>query len=103
MEGMRTRRNLVGIAELIVRIVELVNRFMVTIRDDSGFTLVRVMIRALLGMVFGLDELRNVLGNGVQVFFLQRACTFGAVLTAAGVRLWGVVSLVVMRLYMSST
>lgn len=71
VEGMRARRNLVGITELIVRIVELVNRFMVTIRDDSGFTLVRVVICALLGMVFGLDELRNVLGNGVQVFFLQ--------------------------------
>lgn len=84
---MRTRRNFVGVPELVVRIVEFVNRLMMTICEDRRFTLVRVVIGALLGVVFGLDKLRNVFRDRIKVLLLQRACTSRAVLTATGVRL----------------
>jgi len=70
MKGMRTRGNLVGIAELIVRIVKFVNGFVVTICEDCGFTLMRVMVRSMLGVIFGMNELGNIFGDRVQRFLL---------------------------------
>lgn len=40
VKGVRTRRNFVGITELIVRIVEFVNGLVVTVGEDCRFTLV---------------------------------------------------------------
>lgn len=54
MKGVGPRGDLVGVAELIVGIVEFVYGFVVTICEDGGFALMRIVVRTRFVMVLGM-------------------------------------------------
>lgn len=54
MKRVGSRGDLVGIAELIVGIVEFVYWFVVAICEDGGFALMRIVVWTRLVMVLGM-------------------------------------------------
>ena len=84
MKGIRAGGYLVGRSELVVSIVEFVHRLMVTVCEDRRLGLVGIVIRTRLMLFFGLDQLRNVFGNRVEVF-LERTGAARTMLTTAGI------------------
>ncbi len=95
VERVRSRRDFVGGAELIMSVVELVDGLVVAIGEDGGLGVMRVPVVPLFGMIFGLNILRDVFRHGVERWFLlQSTVTTCAMLAAARLRLCGVVSVV---------
>lgn len=76
MEGVRPRGDLVRSSELVVSVIELVDRLVMSVCEYRGLGIMGVHIMSLLWMVFMLDVWRDVLRHGVEMLlFLDRAGT----------------------------
>ena len=57
-------------------VVELVNGFVVAVCEDGGLRVMGVLVVPLFSMIFGLDVLRDVFGDWIELgFLLQSAVT----------------------------
>ena len=92
VEGMGSRGDLVGVSQLVMSVIEFVDGLVVAVGEYGGLSFVRIVVQTLLVMFLWLYELGNVFGDSIKVFLLERAGTAGAMLAAARMCLWNLVS-----------